>query len=229
MAYDVSDGNVINPHTRVSTQAEQAAAAAIPSQFGSIRTKKRVYKVRELQNHSVVQGSKTKRKKPQLFSKLPQIKERKCNDWLSSVRIGGLKGLMVQELDDRALQAQVRVRDAGLEMMRKTLRLGARRSGTNRGPRNIQKAQELQHLALLLQHPLNQPVPKLHPVPPSRCPAVPLQHVLAAEGAVASASQVCLSVAHCLSSKLCSRGNGEEVISPTVGRRQRWMGRQLCA
>lgn len=33
----------------------------------------------------------------------------------------------------------------------------------------------------------------------------------------------------CRSSKLCSRGNGEEAISPTVGRRQRWMGRQLRA
>lgn len=42
-------------------------------------------------------------------------------------------------------------------------------------------------------------------------------------------SQVCVSSAHCSSSKLCSRGNGEEVISPTVGRRQRWMGQQLRA
>lgn len=79
MAYDVSGGNVINPHTRVSTHTEQAVAAAIPSQFGSLRIKKWGYKVKELQNQSMVQGSKTKRKK-KVFLKLPQIKAR--NDWL---------------------------------------------------------------------------------------------------------------------------------------------------
>lgn len=62
-----------------------------------------------------------------------------------------------------------------------------------------------------------------------RAPRPPRCSASSAEGAVVSVSQVCLSAAHCLSSKLCSRGNGEEVISPTVGRRQRWMGRQLCA
>lgn len=63
---------------------------------------------------------------------------------------------------------------------------------------------------------------------PSRSPSVPLWHGLC-RGCCGLLSQVWLSMAHCLSSKLCSRGNGEEVISPTVGRRQRWMGRQLRA
>lgn len=51
MAYDVSGGNVINPRTRVCPHAEQAAA--VPSHFGSIKTKKWGYKVRELQNRTL--------------------------------------------------------------------------------------------------------------------------------------------------------------------------------
>lgn len=74
MAYDVSDGIVINPHTHVSTHAEKAAAAAaILSQFGFMKTKKWGYKVRELQNQTVwCRDQRLKRKKncSQSFHKL---------------------------------------------------------------------------------------------------------------------------------------------------------------
>lgn len=102
--------------------------------------------------------------------------------------------------------------------------------GMNRRPGIIQEA------ATLCSSPFS---PAEHPAPlkagtqappqlPSRSPSVPLRHGLC-RGCCGLLSQVWLSMAHCLSSKLCSRGNGEEVISPTVGRRQRWMGRQLRA
>lgn len=100
MAYDVSDGNAINPQTHVCTHTEQvAAAAAIPSQFVSIKTKNWGYKVKELQNQTVWYRDQRLKEKT-LFSKPPQVKERKCNDWLSSVRTGGRTGSVAQELDD---------------------------------------------------------------------------------------------------------------------------------
>lgn len=225
---------MINPHTRVCPHAEQAAA--VPSHFGSIKTKKWGYKVRELQNRTLRYRDQRLKEK-NMSSKFPQIKGRKSNDRLSSVRKGRFKGSMAQEPGDRAPQARDGVREEEKDSeARGTPRpVCLRRSGTNCGPRSSQEAQEPQSLALppsapeSAPAPLDRPAPALCPVLPGRCPAVPLQRIPSAEGAAASVSQVCLSVAHCLSGKLCSRGNGEEVISPTVGRRQRWMGRQLRA
>lgn len=137
---------------------------------------------------------------------------------------------MTEHCKPRSQRCKVRKQEEDSEAQGTPPLMCLRTLGTNRGPGIIQEAAT--HCSSpfsLAEHPAPlkagaQAPPQL----PSRSPSAALRHGLCG-GCCGLLSQVRLSVARCLSSKLCSRGSGEEVISPTVGRRQRWMGRQLCA